>query len=1059
MRPLDRHLWAQLSPMLDEVLDLAPDDRVDYVTRLEASSPALAERLVALLKAHDEVSTSGFLAEHPEVVDGLRAGLAGRTIGAYTLDRRLGQGGMGSVWLAHRSDGRYAGQVALKLVHQAVYDAKARERFAREGNILARLAHPNIARLLDAGVTPGGQPYLVLEYIEGVPIDRFADEQRLDVPARLRLFVQVAHAVAHAHEHLVVHRDLKPSNILVCADGTVKLLDFGIATLLSDEDAAGATAEATHGTAMVLTPKYAAPEQVNGAPISTATDVYALGVLLYLLLTGRHPTAPDASSAVDYLRAAGRPPERLAAALARLQAAPAEGIRIAAARQSTLDRLARGFRRDLDTVLGVALRPDPGERYRSVAQFADDVRRYLRHEPVSVEPDSWWYRTRMLVARRRLESAAVVVATLGLVAGLGVAVWQARVAQQQRDRALLAESESSAINRFLVRELLTAATPERAQGQPLSVTDVLDNAARTVGYAFADQPYLEGTVRATLASSYLAIGAMPKAREHAAAARSALEQATAAHPLEALRGRALTARLALEDGRYDEARSEIDAVVAAQEALVGPGHVDPLSTRVLLVRTLIRLHDYRRAEATVRAALAHADRLPSSDWRIVADLQTELANVLVAYNRGLEAEPVVQALLEVQQQRMGPLHPDVLRTMALQASVLTTLLRYDAALEIRREIVTRREQIHGRDHPQTALALYDLVISLDRLGREAETLALLQRAHDIYARALGPEHASTVTTLRAIGVMHGRARDGFAAAEPIYRQVLDIRQRTLGDLHFSTLEAAGALLSLYARFGHDAEARRAGRDVQRRCDALFARANTDSVSLTECSRFYATAEPADLRDLSRAVAFGERAVAADGRRGYDPLMALARAHEANGDDDRALSTFRDALALPQALQSFTLERDIVRLMEKRGDTAALERWLLDRLVHLRDERGPDEPLQFHTLRHLAALYQRQGRQQDAEARRREQLAVVRKSYPERHWQVALSKSELGESLAARKAFADAERLELEAVRDLEADRFVSRAMLAGARARLVALYTAWGRPADAAKWQAGGVTP
>ncbi len=511
MQNIDRLSWERLSPLLDRALDLDAAERTAFLASVRTSAPELADRLEALMAAHARVANSDFLAQGPGgVVEALRPDLTGQTIGAYTLDRKLGQGGMGAVWLAHRSDGRFSGQVALKLVNHAVFDATARDRFEREGTILARLSHPNISRLLDAGVTTAGQPYLVLEYVEGTHIDDYADRHRLDVTARLGLFLQVAEAVAHAHENLVVHRDLKPSNILVRPDGTVKLLDFGIAKLLTDE-ASNAAADASHATALVLTPKYAAPEQVREGIVSTVTDVYALGVLLFLLLAGRHPTAPEASSAADYLRAIERQPDRIDAVLRAIANDAAQATRIAEARGTTIERLQRRCSGELETILTVALRTDPADRYRSVAAFADDIRRHLRREPVSVQPDSWWYRTSRLIARRRLESVAAAVTAVGILAGAGVAVWQARVAQQQRDRALVAEAEARALNTYLVDELLTASTPERAQGQPVSVADVLGRASRSVGYAFADRPMLEAHMRATLARSYLAIGALGEA--------------------------------------------------------------------------------------------------------------------------------------------------------------------------------------------------------------------------------------------------------------------------------------------------------------------------------------------------------------------------------------------------------------------------------------------------------------------------------------------------------------------------------------------------------------------
>ena len=275
--------WAQLSPLLDELLDLPEPERQARVAEVRAQNPQLGDELAALLTASQSDQVKDFLSKpllNP-VDQAPESTLAGQRLGAYVLESPLGQGGTGSVWRARREDGRFTGAVAIKLLHLSLLGRAGAERFKREGDILARLTHPNIAHLLDAGVTAGGQPYLVIELVEGERIDRHCDLKRLDVNARLALFDKVLSAVAHAHTHLVIHRDIKPGNILVTPDGTVKLLDFGIAKLLEDEATAGEATELTRDGGRVLTPEYAAPEQLRGEAITTATDVYALGVLLY----------------------------------------------------------------------------------------------------------------------------------------------------------------------------------------------------------------------------------------------------------------------------------------------------------------------------------------------------------------------------------------------------------------------------------------------------------------------------------------------------------------------------------------------------------------------------------------------------------------------------------------------------------------------------------------------------------------------------------------------------------------------------------------------------------
>jgi serine/threonine-protein kinase len=387
---------------------------------------------------------------------------------------------MGTVWLARRSDGRYEGQAAVKLLNLALLDPVGSERFRREGTLLARLNHPNIARLLDAGVTDDGQPFLVLEYVEGTRIDRYCDERRLSPEARLRLFLDVLAAVSHAHANLIVHRDIKPSNVLVGADGTVKLLDFGIAKLLEDESQPGIATLLTREVGSALTPQYAAPEQLTGAPVTTATDVYALGALLYLLLTGRHPVGDAVASPADLVKAIVEiEPPRMSTV----------------ATQPPVRRLLSG---DLDTIVVKALKKAPAERYATVTAFGDDLRHHLHNEPVTARRDSFLYRTKKFVVRHQLGLAAAASVIVALIAGTAIAVLQARESARQRDQALTQLRRAEATNDFSTF-LLSFAKPS---GKPISNAELLARGEALIGRRFAKDASLRVYMMLTLADRY-----------------------------------------------------------------------------------------------------------------------------------------------------------------------------------------------------------------------------------------------------------------------------------------------------------------------------------------------------------------------------------------------------------------------------------------------------------------------------------------------------------------------------------------------------------------------------
>jgi Tol biopolymer transport system component/serine/threonine protein kinase len=421
MRAVDPMTWRLVSPLLDRALDIADDERAGFLAEVRTDRPDLAPLLEDLLIEHGQLRDTLFLeapdASDPPASSSPRYTLAGTVVGAYTLEKLLGAGGMGSVWRAQRTDGRFEGAVAVKLLHLAALDAGGAERFRREGTVLARLSHPHIARLFDAGVTTAGQPYLVLEYVEGVAIDRYADDHKLDVRARLDLFQQVTDAVAHAHAHSIVHRDLKPSNVLVDTEGRVKLLDFGIAKLLDADADAPDAVRLTQTDSQAWTPAYAAPEQVRGEPASTATDVYTLGVLLYHLLVEAHPTSQGCTTPASYLQSILEvEPVRPSTALAALAASGVNAARIASNRATTPAALRHMLAGDLDNILAMALRKAPERRYPSVTAFADDVRRYLRDQPVLARGDLWRYRAQKFLRRHRVAAAALAGIAIALAA-------------------------------------------------------------------------------------------------------------------------------------------------------------------------------------------------------------------------------------------------------------------------------------------------------------------------------------------------------------------------------------------------------------------------------------------------------------------------------------------------------------------------------------------------------------------------------------------------------------------------------------------------------------------
>jgi eukaryotic-like serine/threonine-protein kinase len=428
-----------LSELMDQALDLDADMRSRWVADLSRGPHAALQPFLADMLAKQTNMQTAFMVKPITLPDAPLASnsagaamntlASGTRIGPYVLQREVGQGGMGAVWLANRVDGAMTRQVALKLPTIHLTQALA-ERFSRERDILAQLTHPNIARLYDAGVSDTGRPYLALEYVEGKPITEHCDAINLPVNERLQRFLQVASAVQYAHANLVIHRDLKPSNILVSEDGQVHLLDFGIAKLLDDPKGQANETELTMLAGRALTLDYASPEQVNGLAISTASDVYSMGVVLYQLLTGLKPYQLKRGSRAELEEAIlVSDAERMSDAVQRGDAA------IAAMRGAGKDRLARMLKGDLDTIVAKAMKKDPAHRYATVASLAADIQRHLDGQPVEAQPDSWRYRAGKFVARNRVGVAAATAVVASLALGLGIALWQTGIAQDEARRA------------------------------------------------------------------------------------------------------------------------------------------------------------------------------------------------------------------------------------------------------------------------------------------------------------------------------------------------------------------------------------------------------------------------------------------------------------------------------------------------------------------------------------------------------------------------------------------------------------------------------------------------
>ena len=674
--------WQQVQRLLDELEALAPERRQQALAALTIDDPLVRSEAASLLQA--EARQAGFMAE-PLLVQTPRAEAAslapGTRLGVFEVESLIGRGGMAEVYRARRV-GDFNQVVAIKLVLES---APARlEYFQRERRIVAALEHPGIARLIDGDVTPAGRPYMVMEYVEGTDLVRHAQQQRLDLRGRLELFRQVCEAVSFAHLHLVIHRDLKPANIQVTQQGRVKLLDFGVAKLIEAERRSD-----DFDTATVLTPEFAAPEQLYGEQVTAATDVYALGAVLYQLLAG----APA-------FETRGMP---LHLAIDQLLRSDAPALSVAAARQAEPPIPPRLLRGDLDAIVQRAMRRKPTERYASVQEFWSDLGRHLDHQPVYARRGSTQYLLSRLVRRHRVGVAAAAVSLAAVLAGLAVALWQAQRAAGEAQR-------SERVKDFLV-DVFEQADPGANNGDKLTAESLLVHSTERVAADLADEPLVQ-------ADLYLTLGG-------------------------------LRARL----GQYEQSLELSDRALAIYQAQLGEDDERAARGELLRGSVLVSTRRHAEVAAALERATRLFERNPQSQILPLAEARRLLASAYIGLDRRDEGRASVQAAYEEVLKELGPTHAETAKTQLELAQILEVLADYEPAERHYRGALKAFEALYGTANPQIAAARRDLGGLLDRTGRTREAELELREAARTFREIYGDQHPDYGTTLFSLAIL------------------------------------------------------------------------------------------------------------------------------------------------------------------------------------------------------------------------------------------------------------------------------------------------------------------
>lgn len=811
--------WQQIKDIFSAALDLEPNKRGEFVTEACGDNDWLREEVESWLASYTE--SDDFIEKPAFAIGEVFAngnGNGHKRFGHYKIIKEIGFGGMGAVFLAERADGEFSQRVAIKIIRQAIAESEVINRFKRERQILATLNHPNIARLLDGGISDDGLPFLAMEFVDGDAITKFAAQENLTLEGRLKLFLKVCAAVAYAHRNLIVHRDLKPSNVLVTKDGEPKLLDFGLAKLI-DENIASDLAE-TQTAFRALTPAYASPEQLKNEPITTASDIYSLGVVLYELLTNERPFHFEGKSLDEIIRTVAQNAPRL----------PSSNPR-SAIRNPQL-------KGDLDNIVLMALRKEPERRYKSVEAFADDIERHLKALPVAARPNTLKYRASKFVSRHKVGVLTASLILLSLIGGLVATVWQARVAEREKEKA-------EKINAFLERTLKYSnpvTSNLRRSGRETTVNEALDEAARRLDSGEFDPfPEVKAELERTVANAYYGQGRYVQARKYLEQHVLLLKQLYGESHPKMIYGSLLWAALLFDRNEFEEAEKTFRKYIPLLKAEYDNGNVEPhvyseaLNNFAYLRRTQ---GDSREAESLFRQTLEIIPKLSGEDRNAVASTRSTLASTIADQGRFDEAldtarqavdefrargetdspnygfsltiyggfltekgvfDDADKSLLEAEtifRKYVSPTSLWVGDNMRNQAVSLYGQQRYAESIVKADETLKLYEENFGKHYDNYPTALIVKGLSLTKTGHVTEGEKILREAVQLRTERLAPEHYWVALAESALGECLALQKR-FEEAEPLLIESYESLTRTQGRQNPRTLLARRRLADLY----------------------------------------------------------------------------------------------------------------------------------------------------------------------------------------------------------------------------------------------------------------------
>jgi serine/threonine-protein kinase len=803
--------WSLVKDIFDKALDLPEESRNNFIREQCRGNYKLYSEVESLLNSYDKAGT--FIDKGlslPKEPDEDNDPMLGQVVGHYKIIKRLAGGGMGTVYLGERSDQQYLKQVAIKIINPGISHELIIKRFRNERQALANLDHPNIAKLLDGGTTTGGIPYFIMEYIAGERIDIYCNKNKLKIPERLKLFCTICNAVHYAHQNLIVHRDIKPDNIIVTKDGVPKLLDFGIAKVLASHNNDEYIYDGlTRPGTWHLTPEYASPEQILGETITTSSDIYSLGVLLYVLLTGHHPYKFHNNSPAELNRiVSGVKPEKPSLVVTKTVEVKTDSgksivispEKICRDRNDNPHGLSKSLAGDLDNIIHMAMRKEPSRRYLSVQQFSEDINRHLNGLPVIARRDTFSYRASKFISRHKIGFASVVLIMFILVAGIAAVLWQAGIAGKQRDLAQTEAQKSRETVKFL-QDMLSAADPGVA-GKDVKVYDLMHQASDKIKRELKNHPGLQAELFSTLGNTYESLGLYDEAEEHLNASLALHKKIYPVNSAEYAKSIKELALLMHYKGKLSSADSLYKISLRIYNSLeIKPG----LEYAEILCdygNLLCEQSRFTESEKYLRRAVKLARSLKTTD-DILGSSVNNLAITVDYLGRADEATQLYREAYNFFRNKYGDFHPRVATAINNLAFIHSAKKDYAEAEKLFKQALDMKLKIYGRDNAEMGLPYHNYGAALYLNGKFNEAEKMLYEALNSYPKFYDDNHVYYAQTYHWLGKVF-IARKNYLAAESYLRKALALKQKVYRDTEHHSIALSkselGYCLALQGRY-------------------------------------------------------------------------------------------------------------------------------------------------------------------------------------------------------------------------------------------------------------------